>query len=85
MESGETGWAAMGWAGELPDLGHQTVTELMGTPMPMQEPALHHGDVSYVHWLRVENGKSPWSGFSTQLSNRVLSHGEVGNTAPKTR
>lgn len=53
----------MGWVGGPPDLGHQTVTELMGTPVPMQEPALHRGDVSGVHWPRAENGKSPWSGF----------------------
>lgn len=45
----------MGWAGGLPDLGHQAVTELMGTPVPMQGPALHRGDVSGVHWLREEH------------------------------
>lgn len=53
----------MGWAGGLPDPGHQAVAELTGTPVLMQGPALHHGDVPGVHWLRVENGKSPWNGF----------------------
>lgn len=85
MESGETGWAAVGWAWGLPELAQQAGTELEGTAVPMQ------GQHCTVLVSQVSTGsehtmgRAPGVAFSTHLGNGVPSHGEEGNTAPKNR